>query len=299
MLSRIIPPSNKPGSLMANPIAADNAAAQACLERLEGAARRSETPCGDGTMVWRGWGQGPAVLLLHGGAGSWRHWARNLEALATDHTVLAPDLPGLGDSAQAPDPVGAEAIADLVFRGLKEFLEPDAQVHIAGFSFGAVIAGLVAALAGDRVRSLTLIGAGGLGPPNRSVKLVKVRDKTGGDRLAAHRENLLAMMLAAPACVDALALEIQEQHSRLTRLNSGFMWISPVLHEALPRVHGRVHALWGEHEMDDQALLDARIGLLREARPDAAVAVIPGAGHWLFYEAADLFNGKYRQILAE
>ncbi len=288
---------------MVNPITAapaDNAAAaQAWLERLERAARRSETPCGDGTMVWRGWGQGPAVLLLHGGAGSWRHWVRNLGALTTDHTVLAPDLPGLGDSTRAPDPVSAEAIADLVFRGLNEVLGHDAHVHIAGFSFGGVIAGLVAAKAGDRVRSLTLIGTGGLGPPNRSFELVKVRHKTGDDRLAAHRENLLRMMLASPACVDALALEIQEQHSKLTRLNSGSMWISPVLHEALPRVHGRVHALWGEHEMDDQALLAARIGLLRETRPDAAVTVVPGAGHWLFYEAADLFNGKFRQILEE
>ena len=304
MLSRIIPPSNKLGSPVANPITpapADNAtAAHAWLERLEqAAARRLETPCGDGTMVWRAWGQGPAVLLLHGGAGSWRHWARNLNALSTDHTVLAPDLPGLGDSTRAPDPVGAEAIADLVFRGLKEVLGPDAQVHIAGFSFGGVIAGLVAAMAGDRVRSLTLIGTGGLGPPNRSVNLVAVRDKTGDDRRAAHRENLLAMMLANPACVDALALEIQEQHSNRTRLNSGPMWISPVLHEALPRVDGRVHALWGEHEMDDQALLAARIGLLREARPDVVVEVIPGAGHWLFFEAADLFNEKFRQILAD
>ncbi len=303
MLSRIVPSSNKPGFPMANPITtapiANAAAAQAWLEGLERTARRWETPCGDGTMAWRGWGQGPAVLLLHGGGGSWRHWARNLAALATDHTVLAPDLPGLGDSAQAPDPVGAQVIADLVLRGLKEVLEPDARVHIAGFSFGGVIAGLVAALAGGRVDSLTLIGTGGLGPPNRSVELVRVRHKTGDDRRAAHRENLLRLMLASPACVDALALEIQEQHSTRTRLNSGFMWISPVLREALPRVQGHVHALWGEHEMPDQALLDARIGLLRDARPDAEVEVIPDAGHWLFYEAADRFNETFGKILAE
>ncbi len=276
----------------------DNAAAaQAWLDRLEQTARRSETPCGDGTMVWRSWGQGPAVLLLHGGAGSWRHWVHNLAALSVDHTVLAPDIPGLGDSAVAPDPVGAEAIADLVFGGLEEVLGADATVHIVGFSFGGVIAGLVAAMGQERVRSLTLIGTGGLGPPNRSVELVRVRHKTGDERLAAHRENLLRLMLASPDCVDALALEIQEQHSSRTRLNSGFMWISPVLHDALPRVHGHVHGLWGEHEMPDQALLDVRTGLLRDARPDAEVTVVPGAGHWLFYEAADWFNEKLRQIL--
>jgi pimeloyl-ACP methyl ester carboxylesterase len=303
MLSRVISPSNKFGFSMTNPITtapvADAAAAQARLERLERDARRWETPCGDGTMVWRGWGQGPAVLLLHGGGGSWRHWVRNLEALSANHAVLAPDMPGLGDSAPAPDPVGAEAIADLIFSGLNEVLEPEAPVHIVGFSFGGVIAGLVAAMAGDRVGSLTLIGTGGLGPPNRSVELVKVRRKTGDDRLAAHRENLLRLMLASPARVDALALEIQEQHSKRTRLNSGFMWISAVLHDALPRVHGRVHALWGEHEMPDRALLDVRIGLLRETCPDAEIAVIPEAGHWLFYEAADGFNERLRQILTE
>jgi len=112
-------------------------------------------------------------------------------------------------------------------------------IHVAGFSFGGVIAGLVAANAGERTRSLSLIGTGGLGPPNRSVELVRVRDKTDAERLAAHRDNLLRMMLADPTNVDALALEIQEQNTNRARLNSGFMWISRA------RVHGYVHAFLG------------------------------------------------------
>jgi len=281
-------------------VPADTAdAARTWLERLDRAAQQWETPCGDGTIVWRGWGRGPAVLLLHGGAGSWRHWARNLDPLITDYSVLAPDLPGLGDSAKAPDPVSAETIAALITGGMNEVLGPDAPVHIVGFSFGGVIAGVVAAMAGERVRSLILVGTGGLGPPARSVELVRVRDKTGQERLTAHRENLLRLMLASPACVDALALEIQEQNSRRARLNSGFMWISTALHEALPRVHGHVHALWGEHEMRERAQLNVRIDLLRKARPDADVAVIPGVGHWVFYEAADQFNERIRHIFSK
>lgn len=277
---------------------ADAETAQAMLERLDRTAQHWETPCGDGTMVWRGWGSGPAVLLVHGGAGSWRHWVRNLAALSQGHTVIAPDLPGLGDSARAPDPISAESVAALVGQGLDEVIGSDAPVHIAGFSYGGVIAGLVAANAADRVRSLTLIGTGGLGLPNRSVELVRVRDKTGAERLEAHRENLLRMMLADPANVDALALEIQEQNSKRARLNSGFMWISRVLHEALPRVHGHVHAFWGDHEMPDRAMLDTRIALLRQARPDAEVEIIPQAGHWVFYEAAECFNAALLRILA-
>jgi len=275
----------------------DAATAQALLDHLDRSAKHWETPCGDGTIVWRGWGSGPVVLLVHGGAGSWRHWVRNLAALSGGHTVLAPDLPGLGDSARAPDPISGESVAALVGQGLDQIIGPEAPVHIAGFSYGGVIAGLVAANAADRVRSLTLIGTGGLGPPNRSVELVWVRDKTGTERLAAHRDNLLRMMLAEPASVDALALEIQEQNSQRARLNSGFMWMSRVLHDALPRVHGHVHGFWGEHEMADPAMLDARIALLRQARPDVEIEVLPRAGHWVFYEAAERFNTAILQIL--
>lgn len=278
---------------------ADAEGAQALLARLDRSAQRWETPCGAGTMVWRGWGSGPAVLLLHGGAGSWRHWVRNLAPVSRGYTVIAPDLPGLGDSAAPPDPIGAESVAALVCQGLDKVLGEQAPIHVAGFSYGGVIAGLVAERAAGRVRSLTLVGTGGLGPPSRSVELAKVRDKTGAERLAAHRDNLLRMMLADPASVDALALEVQEQNTRRARLNSGFMWISRALHEALPRVHCPVHGVWGERDMADRALLDVRIVLLRQARPDAGIEVIPRAGHWVFYEAADRFNAALLGILKQ
>ena len=34
----------------------------AFLNRLEAAAWRTETPCGNGTMVWRSWGEGPVLV---------------------------------------------------------------------------------------------------------------------------------------------------------------------------------------------------------------------------------------------
>ena len=42
-------------------------------------------PCGDGRMPIRQWKNGGAekVILLHGGSGSWLHWARNISALRT------------------------------------------------------------------------------------------------------------------------------------------------------------------------------------------------------------------------
>ena len=39
----------------------------AVLARIEHAGKRIETPCGAGRMVWHAWGDGPALVLLHGG----------------------------------------------------------------------------------------------------------------------------------------------------------------------------------------------------------------------------------------
>ncbi len=44
-------------------------------------------------------GHGPTVILIHGYAETSRMWNAILPALATRFTVIAPDLPGIGDSA--------------------------------------------------------------------------------------------------------------------------------------------------------------------------------------------------------
>src|SRR4051812_47496002 len=45
-------------------------------------------------------GRGPALVLLHGWPQTWWAWHRVLPALAEHHTVIAVDLPGLGDSSR-------------------------------------------------------------------------------------------------------------------------------------------------------------------------------------------------------
>src|SRR3989441_9456886 len=113
-------------------------------------------------MVGRWGGGGPPVVLLQGGGGSWTHWARNITPRPRHFTVWVPDLPGFGDSGLPPGVETAEALADIVSSGLDDVVSPPAPVSLVGFSFGGIIAGLVAARQRDRVRTLVLIGAGGL-----------------------------------------------------------------------------------------------------------------------------------------
>src|SRR5690606_94454 len=66
----------------------------ATVARIDRTAERRTTPCGDGHLVWRLWGNGPPLVLLHGAFGSWTHWLRNIPALAARFRVIAPDMPG-------------------------------------------------------------------------------------------------------------------------------------------------------------------------------------------------------------
>src|SRR6185312_8807336 len=68
--------------------------------------RTAEIAVDGATLHTRVGGQGPAVLLLHGFADTGDMWAPLAARLAPDHTVVVPDLRGMGLSSQ---PVGGYA----------------------------------------------------------------------------------------------------------------------------------------------------------------------------------------------
>jgi pimeloyl-ACP methyl ester carboxylesterase len=260
------------------------------FREMDAAATRHETPCGDGTMVWRVWnaGAGSPLVFLHGGNGSWRHWVRNIGAFARDRCVIAPDLPGLGESALPPDAHDTGSVARMVAEGLPQVAE--APVDLVGFSFGANIGGQAASLLGPRVRSLMIVGAGSLGTARGDTPLEKIRDKEGEARIAAHRRNLAALMIADPDKIDDDALAIQEWNTVHARFRSRGFATANQLGEALTRVAAPVAALWGGRDQVAAATLEARIATVRAAHPAAPVTLIPDAGHWVAYEAPDAFN---------
>src|SRR5690348_10991216 len=114
-------------------------------------------------MVWRAWGSGSPLVLLHGGYGTWTHWIRNVVPLSRRFRVIAADLPGLGESATPPEPWTAEGLAAIIAEGIRRVVPGDERIHLAGFSFGGVMGGNVAAQLGGKVRAFTVVGSNGMG----------------------------------------------------------------------------------------------------------------------------------------
>jgi pimeloyl-ACP methyl ester carboxylesterase len=269
----------------------------AFLDRLERTAWRTETPCGDGTMVWRSWGEGSVLVLFHGGAGSWRHWAHNIDVLSREYRLLVPDLPGLGESAFPPDGEDAMQVAKIVAHGIDIVLGGDTRYDVAGFSFGGTMASCIGAIHGARARSVTIIGSSGVGPSGSAVELMKVRHLVGEERVATHRINLNRLMIADPAKIDDLALAIQEWNTRHSRLKTPMLSRSGALQRAIAQVNAPVNGIWGELDAPANPRAPQRVEALRALRPDADVRMIPGAGHWVAYEAPEQFNPMLLEML--
>jgi pimeloyl-ACP methyl ester carboxylesterase len=267
------------------------------LQRLDAEAQRTEVPGGDGRMVWRSWGEGPALVLLHGGAGSWRHWVCTVPAFRRDHRVLGPDLPGFGESTDPPAPADMPTISAMVAAGIDRVLGPRASYDLVGFSFGASVGGHVALLHGERVRSLTLVGAGGLVRPRTPVVLERVRGKTGEALVQAHRTNLERIMIADRTRIDALAIAIQDWNSRHARLDSPALIARRPLAMSLPRIRVPVNAIWGERDQLAYYTIEDRVAALRALCPAVELRIIPVAGHWVAYEGADAFEATLAELL--
>jgi len=266
------------------------------VEGIAAEAQRFETPCGDGTMVWHCWGSGPPLVLLHGGYGSWSHWIRNVLPLSRHFRVIAADLPGLGESATPPEPWTAEGLAQIIVAGLAAIVPRSEELRLAGFSFGGVIGGSVVAQLGDRVRSFTVVGSNGLGVVRSPTPLRRVPPEADeAEEFATHRYNLNQLMIADPAKIDELALYLQQTNHARARMRSRRFSRSDALASALPNITARLDGIWGEKDATAYPHLGERARILRSVQPAARFAIVPGAGHWVQYEAADRFNA----LLAE
>ena len=102
-------------------------------------------------------GSGPAVVLLHGFPHTWQVWAKVIPTLARTHTVIAPDLRGLGGTTRAQDGYDALTLAADTAALLDALDVPVADV--VGLDLGVAPAFLLALTRPDRVRRLVLMEA--------------------------------------------------------------------------------------------------------------------------------------------
>lgn len=264
-----------------------NVRASACAQiaALEAACERIAQPILGHHMVWRRVGSGPALVLLHGGHGSWLHWARVIPELSSSFSLWMPDMPGFGESTLTPTG-GLDELVVQLRQSLNALLGAHTSILLGGFSFGGLVSAQLASQR-DHIERLVLIGPAGHGGLRRqTVAPMPWRDldpdRDPGGWAERMRYNLLAQMLHSENAVDGLAMEIQWRSCVNTRFRSKPFSRSGALKPALDAYPGAALEIWAEHdvtatphEMGDDRLLG---GAPRKRH------IVGGAGHWLMHE---------------
>ncbi len=221
----------------------------------------------------------PPLVLLHGFTQSAASWAPVVEALTGRASLVLPDAPGHGGSAQVATDLWATAdlLAELV---------PGPAVW-AGYSMGGRTALHVALAHPDRVKRLVLIsaGAGIDGPAARAAR--RVTDEELARRIEAEGvDSFLSFWLAQPLFA-SLGADRAGRESRLVNTAAGLASSlrlagagaqEPLWHRLgeLGRRRLPVLLIAGEHDaryVDQARRMAAAIG------PSATLEVVAGAGH--------------------
>jgi 2-hydroxy-6-oxonona-2,4-dienedioate hydrolase len=251
--------------------------------------------------VWHRCGKGPALLLLHGGAGSWLHWTRNIDALSAAFTLWIPDLPGLGASAMVPEPRDHGAVAKVLAADLDELLPQGEVGDIAGFSFGGIVAGFLAGERRSRFRTLVIVGAGGLGLRDKGERLLKPWKHLASEaeRIEVHRYNFAALMVSREERIDDEALRLYTENVLRARINSARSSRSDALKLKIAELGMPAHGIWGGLDVTAHGKFDEIRAILRTGHPGAELSVIEDAGHWVQYEKAEAFNATLLRLLGK
>ncbi len=262
------------------------------VRELDAACRSEKTSFDGGQMVWRMWGSGPPLVLLHGGYGSWRHFLLNIEPLSRQFTVVAPDMPGFGDSEATPGTVDVDWMSQTVAVGAREVLGANIGYTALGFSFGSVISSHMPKFAGGDMASLIVVAYNRLGlfelrrPEMKSWRQAKNQEELE----AAQRFNLAALMIHNPDAIDDLAVYLQIENTRRSKIRSLDISKTHDLPRRLQESNVPVSAIWGARDVTLQTGVEAACEAFENLFPGASCVVIEDVGHWVQYEAADKFN---------
>ena len=115
-------------------------------------------------VVIDGMSAGEPVVLLHGWPETWHAWRKVMPLLAQRYRLIAPDLPGLGDSSRPAVGYDKKTIA----QDLREMCERLSlpRFHLVGHDWGGPTAFALACAAPDQIRTLTILDVTipGIGP---------------------------------------------------------------------------------------------------------------------------------------
>ena len=209
-------------------------------------------------------GEGPPLWALHGTGGSGKVWFHQSRRFAERWRVIAPDLPGYGQSGQPASVRSVDDVAGWLARWLPRLSGEPAVVM--GHSMGGRVALQIALEHPELVRALVLVNASGLHLPHAPALSPRELGPEGFIRALYHRPSVRSL--------EAAVREAERWWPTLERLTR-----SPLRrdwHERLAEVRVPTLVVWG---LEDGLIPWEHALAFRDGIPDARLVPVPDSGH--------------------
>ncbi len=258
-------------------------------------------------------GEGPAIVFVHGLSGSWPNWLEQLPEFATEHRVIAMDLPGFGHSPMPDERITISAYARML-DGLLEALGVSAA-SVVGNSMGGFVSAELAIAFPQRVERLVLISAAGISTyRHRDVERIEPYLRRVAPMVAAYTGWTAARSdwMARRPGLRNLTLGLVTRHpSRLPAAlaaeqlrgagKPGFMQalranIDYPVRERLPEIACPTLIVWGD---EDKVIPVGDASVFEELIPNARKVIFEGTGHMAMLERPTAFNELLSEFIAE
>jgi abhydrolase domain-containing protein 6 len=231
----------------------------------------------------------PVIVMVHGFTGSKENWLPLMHALAPDYRLIAPDLPGWGDSERlsAADYGAAAQVERLAefLRALPQIVGHDGPpALLVGHSMGGQIVGLLAAKHPELVAHVALMSASGvLFEENEFGLGVLAGENPFGVNSRADLHRYLKILFAKPpfvpwpfdeALVHRRRADAAFEQSVLDDIGRGPGAFA--LQEELPAIRAPVLLVWGR---DDKVIHPSAAAIFQDGLARSQTVLLNACGH--------------------
>jgi abhydrolase domain-containing protein 6 len=250
-------------------------------------------------------GKGDALVLLHGFGANKDNWTRFGKHLTSHFRVIAPDLPGFGESS--PDPDGDYTIRVQTER-IKAFIRALGikSLHLGGSSMGGNIAGAYASRYPKDLKSLLLIAPGGIVSSEPSEMFRRLKEGKTNPLVAASIEDyerLLDFIFVKrpfiPRAIKKYLIQEAIEHQSLNRKIFKQLRSSvddPPLEDMLKGLPVPTLIIWG---LQDRVLHVSGAKILETIMPKAKAEVMDAVGHLPMIEKPEETAALYLSFLEQ
>ncbi|HEY6866674.1 MAG TPA: alpha/beta hydrolase, partial [Candidatus Eisenbacteria bacterium] len=229
-------------------------------------------------MYYEQYGRGPALILLHGGAGNGMQFSKQIPAFRRRHRLIVPDLCAQGRTTDRPGPLTYHAMAEDVVALMDRLGVRDAD--LMGWSDGGIVGLDLAIHHPGRLRHLVTFGANftpdGLDPADVAWNTAATPDSFGPGMREGYQK-----LSPEPGHYEAAMRKILDMWRTQPRFTPA----------ELGSIRAATLIAAGEHDLVRREHTEQ----LARAIPGARLWIVPGASHGAMLEQPDLVN---RTVLA-